>query len=939
MKPFLKQVAEHYYALGGVERTCFIFPNRRADAFFRKYLGECVAESRQALMAPPVYTMKDFFYAASGLKEADQITLLLELFGHYSKLNPAHESLDDFIFWGGVLLSDFNDIDKYLVKAESLFSNIADLREMQDDYTYLDETQREAIKRFVSHFQTGGRYKDEFRRIWDILLPLYRAFNESLSAKGLSYEGKVYRALAERLSGESVADVLAGAFGKRADKFVFVGLNALNECEKRLMRKMRDAGLAEFCWDYVSPEIRAPHNKSSFFMADNVLEFPQAFTPEGGDCTPEINVLSVPSAVGQAKQLPSILDRLGARGIETAVVLPDEAQLIPVLNSLPEHISDINVTMGYPMRGSSLWTLMNDIAALQLHLRQKGGEWFFYHKQVWAIFSNSIVKSIISEKGLETVAKVKQDARYYVPQSELAGDRMLELIFRPVVTQASVADAQMTANIGKYQREVIAGIAPSLKDVPDMAMELDFAREYYLGIGQLMQHPLEVLPLTWFRLVEKLVGGSAVPFKGEPLNGLQIMGPLETRALDFDNLVILNCNEGIFPRRNVSASFVPAELRRGFGLPTYEYQDAVWAYYFYRMIQRPRRIWLLYDSTAQGLRNGEESRYIKQLELDFGFPLRRYVAKAPIEKHIVADSIDKIEEDIRTLREKKRLSATALENYLDCQAKFYYATVKGLREKEEVAEFMDGGKIGNAFHRTMEAFYSVPSRSVSRDYLKGLLSGDIIRDEVHRQVLEQINSFEVSGRDLVYEDMICQYVRKTVEKDIALMDSRGIDSIRILGLEKRCSSVIGGFQFTGFIDRLDSLVPGEVRVVDYKTGTVTDDDYNITDDNAGAVVDKLFGPKSDGRPKIAFQVYLYDRFVREDPKYKGFTVANSIYQPCNFFVKDVECYPLSEEFYSLMDAALERLLAEIADLSIPFARTSDTEKVCRYCDFKTLCGR
>ncbi len=939
MKPFLKQVAEHYYALGGVERTCFIFPNRRADAFFRKYLGECVAESRQPLMAPPVYTMKDFFYAASGLKEADQITLLLELFGHYSKLNPAHESLDDFIFWGGVLLSDFNDIDKYLVKAESLFSNIADLREMQDDYTYLDETQREAIKRFVSHFQTGGRYKDEFRRIWDILLPLYRAFNESLSARGLSYEGKVYRALSERLSDESVADVLAGAFGKRADKFVFVGLNALNECEKRLMRKMRDAGLAEFCWDYVSPQIRAPHNKSSFFMADNVLEFPQAFTPEGGDCNPEINVLSVPSAVGESKQLPSILDRLDARGIETAVVLPDEAQLIPVLNSLPEHISDINVTMGYPMRGSSLWTLMNDIAALQLHLRQKNGEWFFYHKQVWAIFSNSIVKSIISAQGQQIVAKVKQDARYYVPQSELSGDRLLELVFRPVVTQASVADAQMTKSIGEYQREVIAFIAPALKNVPDMAMELDFAREYYLGIGQLMQHPLEVLPLTWFRLVEKLVGGSAVPFKGEPLNGLQIMGPLETRALDFDNLVILNCNEGIFPRRNVSASFIPAELRRGFGLPTYEYQDAVWAYYFYRMIQRPRRIWLLYDSTAQGLRGGEESRYIKQLELDFGFPLRRYVARAPIEKHIVADSIEKTGEDIKFLREKKRLSATALEDYLDCQVKFYYATVKGLREKEEVAEFMDGGKIGNAFHRTMEAFYSVPSGSVSRDYLKGLLSGDTIRDEVHRQVLEQINSFEVSGRDLVYEDMICRYVRKTVEKDIALMDSRGISSIRILGLEKRCSSVIGGFSFTGFIDRLDSLAPGEVRVVDYKTGSVTDDDYNISDDNAAAVVDKLFGPKSEGRPKIAFQVYLYDRFVREDPKYKELSVFNSIYRPCNFFVKDVECYPLSEEFYSLMNDALERLLSEIADLSVPFSRTTDTEKVCKYCDFKTLCGR
>ncbi len=939
MKPFLKQVAEHYYAQGGVERLCFIFPNRRADAFFRKYLGECVAESRQSLMAPSVYTMKDFFYAASSLGEADQITLLLELYGHYSALNPSHESLDEFIFWGGVLLSDFNDIDKYLVKAESLFANVADLRGMQDDYSYLDGKQREAIARFISHFRTGGRYKDEFRRIWDILLPLYKSFNEALEAKGLAYEGKVYRSLAERLAEESVADVLSGAFGDRVDKFVFVGLNALNECEKRLLRKMRDAGLAEFCWDYVSPQIRAPHNRSSFFMADNVLEFPQAFTPEGGVSVPEINVLSVPSAVGQAKQLPSILDSLGASGIETAVVLPDENQLLPVLNSIPERIADINVTMGYPMRGSSLWTLMNDIAALQMHLRQKDGQWYFYHKQVWAIFSNSIFKCVISEAGLETVAKVKKAARYYVPQSELSSDRVLELIFRPVVTLASQADAETVRKIGEYQREIISGIAPALKGVPDMAMELDFAKEYYLGIGRLMQHTLPVLPLTWFRLVEKLVGGAAVPFKGEPLNGLQIMGPLETRALDFDNLVILNCNEGVFPRRSVSASFIPAELRRGFGLPTYEYQDAVWAYYFYRMIQRPAKVWMLYDSTTQGLRNGEESRYIKQLELDFGLKLGRYVAQAPISKHIVPDGIPKTEEDIRYLREEKPLSASALENYLDCQAKFYYGTVKGLRGKDEVAEYMDGGKIGTAFHGTMQTLYTVPSGSVGREYLKSLLSSGRIAEEVRAQVLAQTNSFEVRGRDLVYEDMICRYVHKAVEKDIALMDSRGIGEIRILGLEKYCETGIGGFRFRGFIDRLDSLAPGEVRVVDYKTGKVTDDDYCISDENAADVVDKLFDPDSSDKPEIAFQVYLYDRFVREDPKYAGLAISNSIYQPIGLFSREVECYPLSEEFYSLMGDALERLLIEIADLSLPFTRTSDVNGVCKYCDFKTLCGR
>ncbi len=939
MKPFLEQVARHYFAEGGVEHLCFIFPNRRADAFFRKYLGECVARSSTPLISPRIYTMKDFFCAASGQKEADQIFQLLELYDCYCGLNPAHESLDDFIFWGGVLLSDFNDIDKYLVRAELLFANVADIRAMQDSYEYLDEKQAEAIKRFVSHFRTGGRYKDEFRKIWDILLPLYRSFGERMDGAGFSYEGRIYRTLAERLSSESVSDVLSASFPD-VSKFVFVGLNALNECEKRLMRRMRDAGLAEFCWDYGSPLIRDPHNKSSLFMSENVLEFPQAFEPdpEGLPGVPEINSLSVPSSVGQAKQLPAILERLASGGIETAIVLPDESLLLPVLNSIPEDISDINVTMGYPMRGSGLWALMNDIASLQMHLRERDGQWYFYHKQVWAIFSNSIFKSVLSEEGRETVSKVRKAAAYYISREEFRGDKALELIFRPVVTRTSEADAELVSRIAEYQLSILAGIAPMLKAVPDMAMELDFANEYYLSIGRLLRRPLPILPQTWFRLLERMVGGVAVPFRGEPLKGLQIMGPLETRALDFENIIILSCNEGVFPRRNVNSSFIPPELRRGFGLPTYEYQDAVWAYYFYRMIQRAKRVWLLSDSRTEGTKSGEESRYVKQLEMHFGVKVRRHSARASIEKNIEPDFIGKTPQDIETLRREKELSSSALQNYLSCPAKFYYSCVKGLQERDEVSETLDSGMVGTVFHATMQGLYTVPSHSVSRGFLKGLLFGQEIEDRVHSLIMEKLNTFEVSGRNLIYEDMICRYVRKTVESDIALMDAGGKDSIRILGLELCRRTEIGGFRFIGFIDRLDSLRPDEVRIVDYKTGKVTDNDFIITEDNADEVVDALFGPDDSKRPKIALQLYLYDRFVAGDPRFEGKTLVNSIYQTSRLFVKSVENVRLNDRFNSLMEERLSALLEEIADCSVPFRRTADL-KTCGYCNFKSICGR
>ena len=377
MTPFLEQAARHYFAQGGVEDLCFVFPNRRALVFFRKYLGECVAREGRVMRVPELVTMEDFFAELGEMKKTDSVHLLLELYECYKPLyeqsGTQAEELDQFIFWGDVLLTDFGDADKFLADPEQLFSNIADLRALQDDFSYLTPEQEEALRAFLSHFRTGGQYKEAFRRIWDILLPLYRTFGARLREKGMAYDGQAYRAVAERLQDTPAADLMREHYPD-VRRFVFVGQNALNECEWRLMRRLRDAGLAEFCWDYGPGWISDPHNKSAQFLTRNTAEFPQAFEPDPeGLGEPQIHVLSVPSGVGQAKQLPAILDKVGARGIETAVVLPDQSLLVPVLNSLPEQIRDINVTMGYPMSGSALSALMDDVAAQQMHLREKDG--------------------------------------------------------------------------------------------------------------------------------------------------------------------------------------------------------------------------------------------------------------------------------------------------------------------------------------------------------------------------------------------------------------------------------------------------------------------------------------------------------------------------------------------------------------------------------------
>ena len=941
MTPFLEQVARHYYAREGIEDLCFVFPNRRALVFFRKYLGECVAREGRVMRVPELVTVDDFFQRLSGLKKTDPVHLLLELYDCYKPLYEGvgghAEELDEFIFWGDVLLTDFGDVDKFLVDPERLFSNIADLRAMQDDFSYLSPEQEEALRAFLSHFRTGGEYKEAFRRIWDILLPLYRSFGARLREKGMAYDGQAYRCVAERLQELPAADLLAEHYPDTR-KFVFVGLNALNECERRLLRRLRDAHLAEFCWDYGPGWISDPHNKSSQFLSENIGEFPPAFTPDPeGLGQPQINVLSVPSGVGQAKQLPAILETVGARGIETAVVLPDQSLLIPVLNSLPEQIGGINVTMGYPMSGSALSALMDDVAALQMHLREKDGRWFFYHRQVWSIFSNSIFKTLAGEEGLAKAAEVRKQKRYYIPQDELSGLPLFDRIFQPVVKAPGERDAEAVRAIQQYQLELLSELGRGLKDKPQMALELDFAREYYLAVGRLRDCALPILPASYFRLLDKVLATASVPFRGEPLQGLQVMGPLETRALDFDNVVLLSCNEGVFPARNAKPSFVPAELRKAFGLPTWEYQDAVWAYYFYRMIRRASRVWLLFDSRTEGLRGGEESRYIKQLELHFKAPLTRFALRADIGRNESEGPIPKTEEHVRILREKY-LSASALQCYLACPAQFYYRSVCGLKEQDEVSESLEANDIGNVFHAAMQQLYDVPDDIVTQAYLQELLQGTRIKDTVRPLVLEALNSFEVSGRNIIFEDLVCRYVHKAVERDIALLGATGSGCFRIIGLELKRFWEMDGFRFIGFIDRLDSCRPGEVRVVDYKTGKVTDEDFLITDANAAEVVDKLFGSDNAKRPKIALQLYLYDRMVADHPDCRDSRIVNSIYQTSRLFVRDVESVAVGGSFQTLMEERLHGLLAELADTSVPFSRTEDL-KTCEWCDFKNICGR
>ena len=992
MIPFLKQVASAYYRRGTVENTCFIFPNRRSEVFFTKYLAEAVVERDRntgdavPLAVPWTCTVNDFIYRIYGTAKTDRITLLLELYGIYSGLYDKAEPLDDFVFWGDIILGDFNDLDKYLADASQLFTNVSDLRSIQDSYSYLTDRQRAAIKSFTSHFSDrGGRLtvdlesdnpkvKERFLQIWNILYPLYRTFRKTLEGKGLAYEGMVYRGVAERFLKEDTGDILEKVY-PGVSRFVFIGLNALNECEKTILRQMKSASLAEFCWDYAGNMIRDRYNRSSFFMEQNIREFPQsAVFGNDSPALPSIHVVSVPSSVGQTKLLPRILEEIarkrtsgdmskvgvlgGPDGADCAVVLPDETLLMPLLNSVPPEIKDINVTMGYPMTASAFYLFMDLVIDIQMNIRKKGSEYFFYYKPVHALFSDSIFRTA-SDPGTEKAARdIKAAARLFIPASSLATGGLMSAVFRPVVSDKSVAGTSVTDSFAGYLLSVIEAVVPALRAGSRDSAEIEFAMEYHKSVSVLRRIQLPVKPQTYVRILKRILSPVSVPFKGEPLQGLQVMGPLETRALDFSNIVVMSVNEGTFPGRSISSSFIPPELRRGFGLPTYEYQDAVWAYYFYRMISRASDVWLLYDSRTEGLRSGEESRYIKQLRYHFDVPLERSVVTASLSgTETGQDSIPKTEENVAVLR-SFAFSASSLQEYLSCQAKFYYRYIQGLGKENEVVEVLDPGLFGTVFHEIMHTLYlgedamasslsagewvaaapdGVVLKEITSDYIASWLRRTpAVKNKVRNVVMRELHAQEITGRNLVIVDVIVRYVMKTLSVDLDMLEKNHRKSFRLAGLERNFRFTFNGFTFKGIIDRIDSIDPDRIRIVDYKTGTVKPEDVGITAANAEAVADAVFGDDNARRPKIALQLYIYDKAMADEAGDRA--IDNSIYSTRGLFTGAPATCPAEPAFIRAMDERLAELLGQMSDPDIPFRRTEDVS-VCGYCDFKSICGR
>lgn len=959
MKPFLYQVASLFYEKWGAEvsRLAFVFPNRRTGLFFQKYLSE-VADI--PLFSPTILTINDLFIQLSGKQSADRISMLFTLYDIYIRQSGSTETFDEFLYWGEMLLNDFDDIDKYMANARMLFSNVTDLREIENDFDFLSDEQIAAIRSFWSSFYPRGDTpnQQQFLAVWQVLYDLYEEFRATLAAEGKGYEGMIFREVVESMERGESPDL-------PYEQIVFVGLNALSVSEERFLAQLQKREIADFYWDYVSDKVTDPDNKASYFVSRNLKSFPSSMKlPPEEKVKTEIEVIGIPSGIGQAKHVYTLLsdwckeaEMSSEEALRTAVILPDEHLLIPVLNAIPEQIRRINVTMGYPLAGTPVASLIEYILALQKNVRYIDRNPLFYFRDVLPVLNHRYILSTSPEIISSLVKEITENNKIYISHTELEKTPLLEILFTPVTGVEAFSDYLIKV-LEELNKVMSALSDEEEEDAPQRTndLEQEFIFHYFTTVNRMKEvmkdARIEMKIDTFFRLLKRVTDTITIPFHGEPLSGLQIMGVLETRALDFDRLIILSMNEGIFPQRKAANSFIPYNLRRGFGLPTYEHQDSVWAYHFYRLIERASHVSLLYDTRSNGLQTGEVSRFVHQLHYHYEVPMRDKLVVYNVSSSKTPPlAVPKREDIMRRLDAyrkggSKAISASAINTYLDCPLKFYFSVVEGIREEEEVSETIESDVFGSILHKVMEELYKpFQGKMVTVDLLKAIRKDTaLLTGAIARAFASEFFKTEVvrslTGQNYLIGEMIRKYVEKILERDGKLTPFVYIESERkINGLISL--SDYSEIRLKGFIDRVDE-VRDAIRIIDYKSGSGT---------TTFSSIESLFNKEEKDRAKAVMQVFMYCWMYAHFTENKGKTIQPGIYYVRSLFSDpfDPSVYHRIERgksekvedfsgYAQAFEEGLRGCLDEIFNPEIPFTQTP-TGKACSYCPFKGICGK
>jgi hypothetical protein len=933
-----------------------VFPNRRAHLFFAQSLSRIL---KKPLWQPAYKSIEELVKETSSWRVADNFTLLVELYDVYCAERRLDEPFDRFYYWGETLLYDFDQIDKFMVNAAALFTNLREGKAMEGDFTFLTPEQVAHIQKFWSHFseKNNSHLQEEFIAIWDALPAIYQRFRERLIAQNKAYEGMVYRDLAEKIKSGNTDGLLPG-------HYVFIGFNALNECEKILFRYLQTQQQADFYWDYDAYYVKNTQQEAGCFLRDNLKNFPPPeydpdFSPFAAE--KQLSIVATSSNIAQVKATPQLLKSMQASPDErTAVVLADEQLLPPLLHVLPAVSEQINITMGYPLRQTGIYSLLELLWQLFAHAKLSGAQSKYYYKDILALVAHQYIKQLINNTSDDIRNKLVSCNNIYVSNSFFTDNKFFTELLAPISDYRELTARLLFLLDHVSKNEPLRTADPLLRGYIQ-----HIVRQINKLSNALAGSRFEISIKLYTKLLREILQNERIPFTGEPLAGIQVMGLLETRVIDFDNVIVLSANEGILPRTGNYISFIPYNLRRGFGLPTPEQQDAVWAYYFYRLLQRARNIKLVYSTKTEGARMGEASRYLLQLKLESGHPVKEetlnIVPQAPKggEEAIIllpgspewtlaqqtisrySHAPDAEEQAIQA--DSPRFSPTALTAYLSCPLRFYFHYVARIKEPEEVTEKVDNGLFGSLLHKAMEIIYKpYLKKEVTAQDLDALLNAKNNIEEIVKQAIAAVYyqaatlppDFYENGDLLMAADILRQYVRQLLHIDQKQMPfiPEGLE----LNVRKLFPFTANGqprqLLFGGVIDRVHRR-GNTLYVVDYKTGVI--------DNNFESVVE-LFGEKQ--HPAV-LQILLYSLMMSDKAKQPVvpllYFLRNSYSETADFSLYDKgkgQAVTDIADYAGELAGAFAHTLSGLFDDQRPIVQTTDTKR-CEYCPYSVVCNK
>ena len=980
-KTFLEYVAEDIIGKYGTDlsRIAVVFPNKRAALFLNEHLARIAG---QPVWSPAYITISDLFRQHTDLKPADPIKLICDIHKSFTKCTGIDETLDHFYGWGQLLLADFDDIDKNMADADSIFCNLKDIHEL-DDISYLDDEQKEMLKRFFANFSDDidSELKKRFLSLWSHFGDIYHDYNRRLTEQGIGYEGAIYR----KVASEETLHL-------KYDKYLFVGFNLIQKVERVLFSRLMKDGKAKFYWDfdeYYMPTARAQqsasvlNNTASF--AAYLTDFPNELDNTDRDIyanmrrPKRIRFISSPTENAQARFASNWLlenDRYKA-GRKTAVVMCDESILLPIMHSLPPEADKVNITSGFPLAMTpvaSLVMLLFDLYTLGL--RKKGTAFNpHYMKKLMAHpYARHLQEVHLKEmndvhlKGVH-LKGVHLSQVHQKEEQQIIGDNS------GCMGMAGMPYPPTSAALLHHIATLVKQVGIATKQEGDALTQESVFRMFTIlnRLAALADSgDLLVDNTTLRRLVSQLVGAASIPFHGEPVVGVQIMGVLETRNIDFDNVLLLSCNEGNMPKGVNDSSFIPYSIRKAHGLTTIDNKVAIYSYYFHRLLQRAGDITIAYNNSTDNGHTGEMSRFMLQLLVESGQKIDHYSLTAKNQPTpLMPKAIEKDETALSKLEEMSRLSPSAINTYIRCKLAFYYQYIAHIKEPDSDPETIDNRMFGNIFHRAAYLIYkdiTDHSPVIEKAHIQAYLSNRKLLASVVDRAFEEEECKTNNGLQIINREVIIEYITKLLKIDQQLCP------FSILAMEEE-AKVYTQLSFTippshhlttspggalvssaptkqynltigGIIDRLDAVTDKQtgkrrIRVVDYKTGNKPS--------SAIKSIEEVFDPKNiaSKHSNYFLQAILYSLIVSRS---KEWNAANDAVSPALLFIKQaatndydptlcIDKHPISdvtvyeEEF-------LTKLKETVADMYSPDATFTPTDdrKKCELCPYRMLCG-